>query len=127
MKRPSGRRGIADLDRSWRRHVWPPDHVVPAVRRAADRARRPGPGRGLRRTCPRPVGVLRIGPAADIRIGAVFPLASNAGDLAKEELAGVQAAADFVNADGGVDGRRIVLDVQDLEPGADARGRDGRR
>ena len=58
--------------------------------------------------------------AADIRIGAVFPLASNAGNLAKEELAGVQAAADFVNADGGIDGRRIVLDVQDLEPGADA-------
>jgi len=60
--------------------------------------------------------------AADIRIGAVFPLASNAGNLAKEELAGVQAAADFVNADGGIDGRRIVLDVRDLEPGADARG-----
>ena len=58
---------------------------------------------------------------ADIRIGAVFPLASNAGDLAKQELAGVQAAADFVNADGGVDGRRIVLDVKDLEPGDDAR------
>ena len=58
--------------------------------------------------------------AADIRIGAVFPLASNAGTLAKEELAGVQAAADFVNADGGIDGRRIVLDVQDLEPGTDA-------
>ncbi len=57
---------------------------------------------------------------ADIRIGAVFPLASNAGDLATEELAGVQAAADFVNADGGVDGRRIVLDVHDLEPGGDA-------
>ena len=57
---------------------------------------------------------------ADIRIGAVFPLMSNAGDLAKEELAGVQAAADFVNADGGVDGRRIVLDVHDLEPGGDA-------
>jgi ABC-type branched-subunit amino acid transport system substrate-binding protein len=59
-------------------------------------------------------------PAAEIRIGAVFPLDSNAGNLAKEELAGVQAAADFVNADGGVDGRRIVLDVRDLEPGADA-------
>jgi branched-chain amino acid transport system substrate-binding protein len=57
---------------------------------------------------------------ADIRIGAVFPLASNAGDLAKEELAGVQAAADFVNADGGIRGRRVVLDVRDLEPGADA-------
>jgi branched-chain amino acid transport system substrate-binding protein len=57
---------------------------------------------------------------ADVRIGAVFPLASNAGNLAKEELAGVQVAADFVNADGGIGGRRISLDVQDLEPGADA-------
>ncbi|HKB28538.1 MAG TPA: ABC transporter substrate-binding protein, partial [Candidatus Limnocylindrales bacterium] len=40
--------------------------------------------------------------------------------LAKEELAGVQAAADFVNADGGIEGRRIVLDVRDLESGTDA-------
>ncbi|HZC32570.1 MAG TPA: ABC transporter substrate-binding protein [Candidatus Bathyarchaeia archaeon] len=53
-------------------------------------------------------------------MGAVFPLAGNAAGLAKEELAGVQAAADFVNADGGVDGRRIVLDVRDLESGTDA-------
>jgi branched-chain amino acid transport system substrate-binding protein len=58
--------------------------------------------------------------ADDIRIGAVFPLASNAGNLAREELAGVQAAADFVNADGGIGGRRIVLNVQNLEPGEDA-------
>jgi branched-chain amino acid transport system substrate-binding protein len=57
---------------------------------------------------------------AEIRIGAVFPLAGNAAGLAKEELAGVQAAADFVNADGGVDGRRLVLDVRDLESAADA-------
>jgi len=58
--------------------------------------------------------------AGDIRIGAVFPLDGNAADLANEELAGVQAAADFVNADGGVGGRRIVLDVRDLESGGDA-------
>jgi branched-chain amino acid transport system substrate-binding protein len=58
--------------------------------------------------------------AGQIPIGAVFPLAGNAAGLAKEELAGVQAAADFVNADGGVDGRRIVLDVRDLESGPDA-------
>jgi branched-chain amino acid transport system substrate-binding protein len=56
----------------------------------------------------------------EIRVGAVFPLAGNAAGLAKEELAGVQAAADFVNADGGVGGRHIVLDVRDLESGADA-------
>jgi branched-chain amino acid transport system substrate-binding protein len=59
-------------------------------------------------------------PAAEIRIGAVFPLDGNAAALAKEELAGVQAAADFVNADGGVDGRQIVLDVHNLESGTDA-------
>ena len=60
-------------------------------------------------------------PSADeIRIGAVFPLEGNAAGLAKEELAGVQAAADFVNTDGGINGRRIVLDVRDLESAADA-------
>jgi branched-chain amino acid transport system substrate-binding protein len=58
--------------------------------------------------------------AGEIRIGAVFPLDGNAAALAKEELAGVQAAADFVNADGGVEGRRIILDVRDLERGVDA-------
>jgi branched-chain amino acid transport system substrate-binding protein len=58
--------------------------------------------------------------ADEIRIGAVFPLEGNAAGLAKEELAGVQAAADFVNTDGGIDGRRIVLDVRDLESAADA-------
>jgi branched-chain amino acid transport system substrate-binding protein len=58
----------------------------------------------------------------DIRIGAVFPLDGTAAGLAKEELAGVQTAADFVNADDGIDGRRITLDVRDLESGADAPG-----
>jgi branched-chain amino acid transport system substrate-binding protein len=56
----------------------------------------------------------------EIRIGAVFPLEGNAAGLAKEEFAGVQAAADFVNADGGINGRRIVLDVRDLESSSDA-------
>ena len=60
--------------------------------------------------------------AGAIRVGAVFPLAGNAAGLANEELDGVQAAADFVNADGGIDGRRIVLDVRDLESAADAPG-----
>ena len=55
-----------------------------------------------------------------IRIGAVFPIDGNASGLAKQELAGVQIAADFANADGGVNGRRIVLDVRDLESRADA-------
>ena len=44
----------------------------------------------------------------------------------REELAGVQAAADFVNADGGVDGRAIVLDVRDLEAGERCTGRHAR-
>jgi ABC-type branched-subunit amino acid transport system substrate-binding protein len=58
--------------------------------------------------------------AGDIRIGAVFPLDGNAAGLATEELAGVQAAADFVNSGGGIGGRRIVLDVRDLESSSDA-------
>jgi len=53
----------------------------------------------------------------EIRIGAVFPLEGNAAREANDELAGVRAAAEFVNADGGIDGRRIVLDVRDLESG----------
>jgi len=49
-----------------------------------------------------------------IRIGAVFPISSNAASLAGPELAGVRIAADLVNADGGVGGRRIELVVRDL-------------
>jgi len=55
-----------------------------------------------------------------IRIGAVFPLQGTAGVLAKDELAGVRIAAQLVNADGGVDGHPIELDVHDLESRADA-------
>jgi len=66
-----------------------------------------------------PVGVASSSAGA-IRIGAVFPLDGTAKVLASEELAGVRAAADFVNADGGINGARIVLDVRDLERGADA-------
>lgn len=61
------------------------------------------------------------GTAGDpIRIGAVFPTTGNAATLARQELRGVQLAADFVNADGGVGGRQIVLDTRDLESGDDA-------
>ncbi len=52
-----------------------------------------------------------------VRIGAVFPISGTAASLALEELRGVQLAADFVNADGGVAGRRVVLDIRDLESG----------
>ncbi len=57
---------------------------------------------------------------APIRIGAVFPLTGNAAGLAGQEQRGVQIAADMVNADGGIDGRRVELDVRDLESAADA-------
>jgi ABC-type branched-subunit amino acid transport system substrate-binding protein len=57
---------------------------------------------------------------APIRVGAVFPLQGTAGLLAGQELQGVQIAADLVNADGGVDGRPIELEVRDLESPADA-------
>lgn len=55
-----------------------------------------------------------------IRIGAVFPLSGSAGPLAQQTELGVRIAADLVNADGGVNGRRVELDVHDLESGADA-------
>ena len=55
-----------------------------------------------------------------IRIGAVFPLTGSAAQLAGYELRGVQIAADLVNADGGVAGRPIQLEVRDLQRGADA-------
>jgi branched-chain amino acid transport system substrate-binding protein len=50
-----------------------------------------------------------------IRIGAVFPISGSAASLAGQELRGVQIAADLLNATGGVAGRRIELDVRELE------------
>jgi ABC-type branched-subunit amino acid transport system substrate-binding protein len=67
------------------------------------------------------VGGWRLADAAKVvRIGAVFPLSSNAADLAGPELAGVRIAVDQLNADGGVDGRRVELVVRDLRSQADA-------
>jgi branched-chain amino acid transport system substrate-binding protein len=57
--------------------------------------------------------------AGVIRIGAVFPVTSNAASLVIPELDGVRIAADLVNADGGVGGRRIELVERDL-PSSDA-------
>jgi ABC-type branched-subunit amino acid transport system substrate-binding protein len=58
--------------------------------------------------------------AAPVRVGAVFPLHGNAAALAGEQLRGVQIAIDFANADGGIGGRPIVLDVRDLASRDDA-------
>jgi ABC-type branched-subunit amino acid transport system substrate-binding protein len=53
--------------------------------------------------------------AAPVRIGAVFPISGNAASLAGPELAGVRIAADQVNADGGIGGRKIELVVRDVQ------------
>jgi len=58
--------------------------------------------------------------ASPIRIGAVFPISGNAAALAGPELRGVQIAVDQANADGGIGGRPIQLDVRDLESRSDA-------
>jgi branched-chain amino acid transport system substrate-binding protein len=58
--------------------------------------------------------------ATPIRVGAVFPLSGSAGPLARQQELGVEIARDMINAQGGVDGRPIVLEVRDLERGADA-------
>jgi branched-chain amino acid transport system substrate-binding protein len=55
-----------------------------------------------------------------IPIGAVFPLGGDAESLAGQQLRGVQIAADLVNADGGVRGRPVELDIRDLRSGAAA-------
>ena len=73
-------------------------------------------------TSPSPTAAASPMQPPPIRIGAVFPLAGNAAGLAGQELAGVRIAADLVNADGGVAGRPIELDVRDLESAADAPG-----
>ena len=65
-------------------------------------------------------GLRLVGGLNVIRIGAVFPLSSNAAALAGPELAGVQIAVDLVNADGGIDGRRVELEVRDLRSRGEA-------
>lgn len=49
-----------------------------------------------------------------LRIGVVLPLSGMPAGLAGQERLGIQLAADLVNTDGGVAGRRIVLDVRDV-------------
>ena len=57
-----------------------------------------------------------------IRIGAVFPISGNVASLAGPELTGVQIAADLINADGGIAGRRIELVVRDMRSRDEADG-----
>ena len=58
--------------------------------------------------------------ATSLTVGVVLPLSGMPAELAGEERLGIQLAADLVNADGGVQGRRIVLDVRDLSDGSQA-------
>jgi branched-chain amino acid transport system substrate-binding protein len=73
-----------------------------------------GPGAS---TGPAATGTSAVGP---IRVGAVFPISGNAAALAGPELRGVQIAVDMANADGGIGGRPIALEVRDLESRDDA-------
>jgi branched-chain amino acid transport system substrate-binding protein len=57
---------------------------------------------------------------APLRIGVVLPLSGMPAELAGQERLGVQLAADLVNADGGVKGRQIALDVRDLSDSTQA-------
>lgn len=58
-------------------------------------------------------------PAA-LRVGVVLPLTGMPAELAGQERLGIQLAADLVNADGGIQGRKIQLDVRDLSDAAQA-------
>ncbi len=58
-----------------------------------------------------------------IKVGALFPLTGTPAPLAREEYRGVQIAAEFANADGGIAGRRIELIARDLSNREDAEAR----
>jgi len=55
-----------------------------------------------------------------LKIGVVLPLSGMPAELAGQERLGIQLAADLVNADGGVHGRQISLDVRDLSDSSQA-------
>src|SRR5215216_210290 len=54
-----------------------------------------------------------------VRVGAIYPLSGTQGMGGIDAYHGVRVAAELVNADGGVDGRPVVLDQVDV-PEADA-------
>ena len=65
-------------------------------------------------------GACTSGDAPDpIRLGAIYPLSGSQGPGGIDEHRGVELAADLVNADGGVEDRRIELTSVDV-PAADA-------
>ena len=66
-------------------------------------------GQLMPRSTPRPIVV-----------GAVFPLGGSTAPLAQQEELGVRIAAELVNADGGIGGRPIALDVRSLQRAQDA-------
>ena len=55
-----------------------------------------------------------------LRIGVVLPLTGMPAELAGQERLGIQLAADLVNADGGVKGRQLALDVRDISDSSKA-------
>lgn len=59
--------------------------------------------------------------ANTLSVGAVYPLSGSQADGAGE-LAGVQLAADLVNADGGIGGRHVRIVSQDAPSATDAPG-----
>lgn len=48
-----------------------------------------------------------------IRIGMILPLTGNAADIGKSNKAAVEIAVDEINSDGGINGRRIELIIED--------------
>ena len=67
-----------------------------------------------------PATSLAASAGAPIRIGVVLPLSGMPAELAGQERLGIQLAADIANADGGIRGRQISLDVRDLSDGGQA-------
>ena len=55
-----------------------------------------------------------------IRIGAVYPLSGSQGPGGRDEYRGVQLAVRFVDEDGGVGGRQVVLEPVDVASGDEA-------
>jgi branched-chain amino acid transport system substrate-binding protein len=55
-----------------------------------------------------------------IRIGALYPLSGSQGPGGRDEYRGVELAVRFIDEDGGVDGRQVVLEPVDVASGDEA-------